>query len=384
MLQKDNEDLVKGLKETYKKELDEVLKGKTSVVFKLVRSIHNGKDKKPRSYSIENDYISNEKNGDTSHYRLYKSKTNKNVGGFIQPTFSPAFTSFSERGDIIINVGENKNENLDKVVWLLKHPRRALSMGGDGVKRALFYLEDKNKEAIEKVALKKAKAKMDMYLYDDEKGLHEDRLRTIAEALRVSDVKNMNKERIQTSIEDACKKNPSLFLGMIDVNSDTVMRANIQKAVEKQFLTYDRRRLRWVINDADSGNREDLAPVKKLDNETDSLIYWFNNIDENNNYAKVEELLTGKIIQKKIRLSETDKLQKLQDAKNKELELQIKLAELKRGVVSAENPVESVDTETGIDKLREEAKKMGLSHHPNMGDIKLSKLIQDAKELNEV
>ena len=337
MLRKDNQNITKNIKKEFKEELSFLTPRTKSVVFKLVNSIHNGKDRTPRSYHIETAYTSREVNGDTSEYRYYKSENKKNIGGFIQETFSPELIGFTQRGDISINIGENQSENLDVLIYFLNHPRRAKNRTGDGMKRALFYLEDKNKEAIDKVSFKKDSAKMSSYLYNEETRLSDEKLITIAEALRVQGVEDMNIQRIQTSIEDKCKKNPSLFLSMAEVNTDVVMRANIQKAAEQGFINYspngrDGSGGRWTLNDTDSGDTSDLAPVRKLEDETNALVYWFNNIDTTRSYDKLVELLTGKPTKrsKEVEISENSELEiklKLAEAENEKLKLQKETAE---------------------------------------------------------
>ena len=338
MLRKDNENITKGIKQQFKDELSFITPRTKSVVFKLVNSIHNGKDKAPSSYSIETSYVSREENGDTSEYRYYASENKKNIGGFVQETFSPEFVGFTKRGDISINLGENQTQNLDLLIFFLMHPRRAKSRSGDG-RRSIFYLEDKNKEAIDKVSFKKDLARVSSYLYHEETRLPDEKLRMIAQALRVDGVEDMNIHRIQTNIEEKCKKNPSLFLSMAEVNDDVVMRSNIQKAAEKGYIMYDpinqggkNRGGRWKLNDTDSGEVSELAPVRNLEDQTNALVYWFNNIDTTDSYNKVVELLTGQATKRtpKVDVSENSELEiklKLAEAENEKLKLQKETAE---------------------------------------------------------
>ena len=354
MLRKDNDNITKDIKKIFKDDLSFINKRTKTVTFKLVNSIFNGKDKTPRSYHIETAYVSRDsKTGDTSEYRYYKSENKKMIGGFLQETFSPELVSFGQRGDITINLGDSQTENLDFLIFFLNHPRMAKSTSGDGTKRALFYLEDKNKEAIDTVMFKKAKAKMDSFLYNEDTRLPDDKLITIAEALRIDGVEDMNIQRIQTSIEDKCKKNPSLFLGMAEVNDAVLMRSNIQKAVEKGYLSYSSLNKKWSLNDTDSSESSDLAPVRKLEDETDALVYWFNNVDVHDSYGKMLELLSGKPI---------DRTKKVETAENSELEIKLKLAE-------AENEKLRLQKETAEAEL-EKAKLSVLSEKKTTGQLK--------------
>jgi len=322
MLQKDGENITKNIKEIFEDDFKFINKRTKTVTFKLVNSIYNGKDKTPRSYHIETSYISRDHDsGDTSEYRYYKNSRQTLTGGLPQQMFTPEFVSFSQRGDISINIGESGTDNLDLLAFFLNHPRLAKSKSGDGVKRSLFYLEDKNKEAIDKVMFKKDKAKMDSYLYNEETRLSDDKLKTIALALRVSGVEDMNIQRIQTSIEDRCKKNPSLFLGMTEVNEAVMMRANIQKGVDQGFLSLNSLRDKWILSNKDSGESSKLATVRKLENPTDALVYWFNNTDNSDTYGKLMELLTGKPVKR------SNKPEEVKNSEPSELEIKLKLAE---------------------------------------------------------
>ncbi len=322
MLQKDGENITKNIQSKFKEDFKFINKKTKTVTFKLVNSVYNGKDKTPRSYHIETSYISSDaNNGDTSEYIYYKNSRQKMVGGLPQQIFTPEFISFSQRGDFSINLGENGKDNLDLLAFFLNHPRLAKSKSGDGIKRALFYLEDKNKEAIDKVVFKQDKAKMDYYLYNEETRLDDDKLKTIALSLRVSGVEDMNIQRIQTSIEDRCKKNPSLFLRMAEVNDVVIMRANIQKGVDQGFLSLDLSKNRWVLTNKDSGDSSNLATVRKLEDPTDALVYWFNNTDNSDSYGKLVEFLTGKPTKR------TSKAEEVKNSEPSELEIKLKLAE---------------------------------------------------------
>ena len=338
MLQKDG-DAIKDIKKDFKEDLSFITKRTRVVTFKLVNSIYNGKDKTPRSYHIETAYISrDDKDGVASEFIYYKNSRQKLMGGISQQIFTPEFLSFGERGDISINIGENGTENLDLLIFFLNHPRMAKSKSGDGIKRALFYLEDKNKEAIDKVLFKKDKARMDSYLYNEETRLSDDKLITIALALRVPGVEDMNIQRIQTSIEDRCKKNPSLFLGMTEVNDVVMMRSNIQKGVDQSFLSYSSIKRKWSLNDTDGDRKEDLAPVRKLEDETDALVYWFNNVDNSDSYGKLMELLTGK---------PAKRAEKVEESESSDLKIKLELA-------NTENEKLRLETEKAKAELEKE------------------------------
>lgn len=365
MLRKDNKNITKGIKDEFKDDLSFLTKRTKTVVFKLTSQNYN-ENKKPRSWSIESTYISRDKNGDASEFIYYKSVNTKNQNGVIQDTFSPQFLAFTERGDFSINVGENQSENLSLLVWFLNHPRLAQSKTGDGDSRPLFYLEDKNKEAIEKVRIKEERAEMDSYLFHEKTRLSDDKLKTIAIALRVEGVEDMNIQRIQTSIEDKCKKNPGMFLGMTEINDDVVMRANIQKAVEKGFLSSDKIKEKWFIQDTDSGSREPLAPIRKGDNEMDALVYWLKNVDISDHYGKIEELLTGnpKLRVEKDVPNNPDlaiELELLKE-KNKTLELETEKAKAEARSAEAKNSkaedIPNEEDETEAEKAIAEANKL--------------------------
>ena len=126
---------------------------------------------------------------------------------------------------------------------------------------------------------------------------------------------------------------------MAEVNDDVVMRSNIQKAAEKGYIMYDpinqggkNKGGRWKLNDTDSGEVSELAPVRNLEDQTNALVYWFNNIDTTDSYNKVVELLTGQATKRtpKVDVSENSELEiklKLAEAENEKLKLQKETAE---------------------------------------------------------
>jgi len=332
MLQKDGEIKRKGFKQEFKEEFDLIGKKNTRVVFKLVNSIYNGKDRIPRSYSIPvkvTVFEKGENGGDSTEYVYYKQKREKNVGGVKEIIYSPGLITFGSRGDLSVDVEKES----DLFIFLMKHNRRASGANGEGSQKAIFYLEDKVAESKERVAKKSAGVQMQKYLFDPEQRLSDDKLRIIAQALRVPDIDDETDiEFIQVSIEEKVKKNPQLFLNMREVNDEVIMRSNLQLASEKGIISFNNKTYRWILNNTDSGNKADLAIVKKTENTMTALVYWLKNLDDNDHYGKIVELLTGKPNRKK-KTKKVENLEsekeielKIQQAKNEELRLKVELA----------------------------------------------------------
>jgi len=386
MLKKDGKNITKDIKKVFAENFEHLTGSKKVAVFKLVNSIHNGKNKKPRSYRIPTKYVSSNSNGDTSEFIYFKNEQQKNIGGVMQNEYKPYLLEFGSRGDMMVTLGENQRENNDLFVWLMNHPRRAKNKNGDGTKRPIFYLEDKNVEAAEKVSLKEAEATMKKYLYDPESRLPEDDLRIIAKALRVVGVDNMERALVQTNIEKKCSKNPNLFLGMKSIGKEVEMRSNLHVASEKGILSFNGVKMKWILNNFDSGGKSELVTVRKTENEMDALIYWLKNKDENDHYGKIVELLTGKPTFKTASNpnpvdSDLALKLKLAEEENKKLALQLELAksgstEIKEKIENSNVGEKLVLENLNLEELRELAKKHNIEFHHMHKEPKLISLLK--------
>ena len=325
MLQKDGVNITKDIRAKFPEEC-KLLENNKQVVFKLVNSVFDGKSKKPRSFGLPTYYATQDDDGNTSEYVYYNNVRKKTINGVVQDEFSPEFIYFSSRGDLIINLGDKQNQNLDLFLYMMRYPRRAKNKYGDGSRRPLFYLEDKNAEAMEKVAAESARAKMMKYLYDEESRLPEEDLRTIAKALRIPNVDNLKLPLIQTSIEDACKNNPHKFIQFKNVGKDVEMRSVLQTATDKGIIKFDSstKKRGWYLNDTDSDKTAKLTNVRQSDNEMETLMSWLKNHDVDDYYGKIVELVTGKIQINKSPKTELEELQmrlKVLEAENENLKL---------------------------------------------------------------
>jgi hypothetical protein len=330
MLKKDNQNITKEIAKKFPNEFD-LIKGKKQVTFKLVNSIFNGKEKSPRSYSIQPAYATQDDDGDVQEFLYYQSVKKRTIAGVAQDEYSPGLLTFGSRGDFIINLidADGKLINFDLFILLFNHPRRAKNKYGDGKKRPIFYLEDKNAEAVERVEAESARAQMKKLIYDPEARMKEEDLRTIARALRIPGVDDMNfPGLLQTSIEDACKVNPTKFLQFKGVGKEVQMRANLQKAAEKGVIKHDPLKRKWMLNNTDTGKMEAIAPVRPTENEMEALMAWLKNVDTDDTYGKIMELATGKIQEKaKPKESADAERARMLEAENENLRLKLQLAE---------------------------------------------------------
>jgi hypothetical protein len=324
MLQQDGTNITKNIQKKFPKQF-ELVKGKNQVVFRLVNSIYNGKDRKPRSYHIPNAYAIQDDDGNVSEYLFYKNTKNKPTKlGTVLTEYLPPSIIFSPRGDLIIN-GKDK----DLVMFMLNHPRRAKNKYGAGDKRPLFYLEDKNAEAVEKVQAESAKSKMKSLIYDEEHRLAEEDLRTIGGALRIPEASTMPLPLLQVSIEDQCKSNPSKFLQIKSVGKDVQMMSNLQKAAEQGFLKYDALKRKWVFVNKETKKEVLIAPVRPTEEEMPALVSWLKNQDTDGTYGKIMEMLTGKVQPTTASLNETEKIKaesERLEKENENLRLQLELS----------------------------------------------------------
>jgi hypothetical protein len=276
-----------------RKEILSVIGKKTVVQFQLVNSLsrvdRNGKRTYKRRHLIENVYTTFDKQGNTVEMRYYKNKRDKGRGGVSNISYTPEFSMFENKGKLIINVGENQDQNLDLVWFLWNHDRRAGNKDGTGSKRPLFYFIDENKEAIEFAQKMEAEAEMKKLLWHPKDRLGNEELETIAKALRVSNVDDMNIERVQTEIQKICGNTPQRFLNLRKVDKETKMRASIQKAQEIGILIFDNKKLEWSMLDGDK--KATLCPVRKTDDQVSALIYFLKNNDDNDHIGRINEII---------------------------------------------------------------------------------------------
>jgi len=266
---------------------------KKIVTFKLVNSLsktnkETGKKVYKRRHAFETAYVTNDKEGNSEEYRYYKTKSQKGKNGTNDIRYTPEFVMF-ENGLLHVNLGDGQNENLDLFQFLMNHPRRANSNRGDGVKRPLFYFVDENQEALEYALKKQASSEMDNLLWNPANRLSDDELFTIAKALRIHNVEDMNIERVQTSIEKQCKSNPQRFLNLRKMDDETVMRAVIQDAVENNILLFDNIRSSWTFVDGDS--KVQLCTVRKTDDERTTLVHHLKQNDDLDYFSRIKEMV---------------------------------------------------------------------------------------------
>lgn len=352
MLRKDNENVTKEMKTKFPKEYD-LIKNKKQVVFKLVNSIHDGKKKQPRSYSFPPQFATQDEDGNTQEFLYYTTTKKKSIGNVVIDEFSPGLLTFSSRGDLVVNLVDEHGvfQNFDLFILLMNHPRRAKNKYGDGKKRPIFYLEDKNAEAKERVESESATAQMKKLIYDPEHRLGEEDLRTIGRALRVPSVDDMELALVQTSIEDYCKTNPQKFLSFKGVGKEVKMRANLQKAADKGIIKYNALKRKWELVNESTKKTVTIAPVRQTENEMEALMSWLKNIDTEDTYAKIMELETGKIqpLKEKSESADAEKTRLLL-AENENLKLQLELANKGN---------KSVDTEGKKDGKKDGKEKVG-------------------------
>jgi len=282
-------------------ELTKLIGNKRVVEYQLVNSLsridrNTGKRIFKRSHRIESAYVGYDNNGNTEEFRYFQNKSGKGKDGLI--SYMPEFLAFENGGKIKINLGENRSENRDLFHFLNNHPRRANNKNGDGSRRPLFYLVDNNAEAIEYAQNKRATSEMDKFLWSGDQ-IEEGLARTIAKALRIEEVDEMNDAATRKAIEIQCKKNPNRFLNFLNQEEDTNMRADIQTASELSILRYDNKKYEWFLYDADSENEAKLCRIRSADDPTSALVVYFKMEDDNEDLARVRELIKTESKKKK-------------------------------------------------------------------------------------
>ncbi len=276
-----------------RKKIQSLIGNKKFVTFQLVNSLSKVDPKtKRRTYKrrhlIESAFTVYDDDGNTSEFRYYKNKRQAGKNGVHDMKYTPEFLTFENEGRIIINLGENQSENLDLFLALYNHGRRANNKNGDGSRRPLFYLVDENAEALEYAQKKEASSEMEKLLWSKER-INDEDLTTIARALRIGGVEDMNIQRIQQEIEKACKSNPQRFLNLKKLDGETEMRADIQKATEIGALKFESLKLQWLMMDGD--NVAVLSRVRKTDDPSSALVYFLKNNDDNDHYGRIKELI---------------------------------------------------------------------------------------------
>lgn len=280
-----------------KKHRQEILKivGKKNVVtFQLVNSLSRvdpktGRRRYKRRHLIENVYVTNDDKGETIEFRYYKNKRDKGRGGISNMAYTPEFSMFENGGKININIGEGQNENLDLFWFLWNHNRKASNKNETGSKRPLFYFVDENQEALLYAQKMEADAEMRKLLWDKSDRLDNDVLETIARALRIPGVDEMNIERVQQEIQKTCATNPQRFLNLIKSDKETGMKSVIQEAQEVGCLVFDNKKLNWLMTDGD--RQFTLCPVRGTDDNVNALVHFLKNNDDNDHFGRIKELI---------------------------------------------------------------------------------------------
>jgi hypothetical protein len=297
MLEKNEYPVKFGDKE--KKELKELIGSKKNVVFQLVNSLsrvdrHTGKRIWKRSHRIESTYVGSDTDGNTEEFTYFKTKRQDKKNNNMT-IYTPEFIPFEKNGRVKVHLGDGQNQNLDLFWWLMHHPRRANNKNGYGSKdkRPLFYLVDNNAEALEYAQKKRASAKLDTMLWDDDHKIDNETAETIAQALQIS-VIDMNDSAIRKAIEDTCRNNPQRFLNLMKNTGESEIRANIQKAKSKGILSYDAKSFSWSMTDPDTKNKAKLCSVRKTDEPVATLVFFLKNEDKNKHYDRVLELVSDK------------------------------------------------------------------------------------------
>jgi hypothetical protein len=279
--------------EKHRKEILKIVGRKKRVTFQLVNSLsrvdERGRRRYKRRHLIENVFVSNDDKGNTVEFRYYKNKREKGNNSYSNIAYTPEFTMFENEGKVDILLGDSQNQNLDLFWFLWNHNRKASNKNETGSKRALFYFVDENREALEFAQKMEADAEMRKLLWDKDSRLSNDELITIARALRVVGVDDMNIQRVQTEIQKKCQNNPHRFLNLQKSDKETEMKSKIQQACEAGILNFDKTKLQWYMTDG--GNSAKLCPVRKTDDNVSALIYFLKNNDDNDHYGRILELV---------------------------------------------------------------------------------------------
>jgi len=154
---------------------------------------------------------------------------------------------------------------------------------------------------------------MKKLIYDEDDRLPEDKLRVIAKSLRVGNVDILSLEEVQVGIEQMCKYNPNKFLSSVGLGKDVTMKSNLQSAIESGIIRCDKGR--WILSNKETNKTQSLATVRKSEDEVDALISWFKNVDEEDTYGKVMELLTGQVQPNKKSQSNAEAIHKAETEK---------------------------------------------------------------------
>ena len=199
--------------EIEKSELKNILGRKETIVFRLVDKLSKPGPRGTKTYKrrhlIEAFYHTRDNNGNTSEYRYCKSKRpGKN---FNETIYAPEMLTFENGGEIKINIGKDQKNNLDLLIFLLKHPRRASGPTAKNVENPLFFFIDENAQALQYIQKRELASDMDALLMNKNTRLSDEELIIIAEALAIPNVDEMNTARVQVEIQKRCKNKIVIF-----------------------------------------------------------------------------------------------------------------------------------------------------------------------------
>lgn len=126
-----------------------------------------------------------------------------------------------------------------ELIFFLKK-KSPYCLGGDNQGSMVkFMFEDLVTEAEKKVARKKIQSKIDVLLYNEDLGLKEDRLRSIAKAYFIKGVDGMSLAQVKMSLDqviNATKDGPGKFFEMVNADGEIKARSTITQAIDKGVI----------------------------------------------------------------------------------------------------------------------------------------------------
>lgn len=153
--------------------------------------------------------------------------------------------------------------------------------GGDNwnKKQPKLMFENPVQEANEIAASKVKEAEFSAMIYSNNVGLSEKKLREIAKALFISNVDklteiNQVRVKIETMVKSS-KDGMDKFFKMVNSEAVLTVRANIQKAIDEQYIKYVMQRREWVWCDSDGKKNELIFQLKSGVNPQDAIYDYY-------------------------------------------------------------------------------------------------------------
>lgn len=242
----------------------------------------------PRSFSRLPFYDYIDVNGNTVQIRYYETSRHTKHGDISGIEYGPAELLWDGSGQLVV---DQKNKEL---AWfLLNHPRQATSPYRDKNKRALFYLEDKKRDAKILAKTKQALATVNGLIWGPgENKLSASDARQILMGYGHPNVSILSEEEVRVELDSRATKDEKAARYFITQTTGQTakIKAVIQEATDLGIIKYvSQRNAYCYMNGGNVGSL--IVSVGPKESKMEVLAEFLSNKDKNDNLTHIINLI---------------------------------------------------------------------------------------------